>query len=80
LTATIRNRAAVAQQLPLLELTLTDALNQASARKVFYAADYLDKSQDADRGIAPSQEIPVRMYLDTGDLRPAGYRLYLFFG
>jgi predicted Zn finger-like uncharacterized protein len=80
LTATIRNRAGVVQQLPLLELTLTDALNQTTARKVFYPADYLDKSQDPDKGIAPSQEIPVKLYLDTGDIRPAGYRLYLFFG
>jgi predicted Zn finger-like uncharacterized protein len=80
LTATIRNRAAVTQQMPLLELTLTDALNQAAARKVFYPADYLDKSQDSESGIAPSQEIPVKLYLDTGDVRPTGYRLYLFFG
>lgn len=79
LTATIRNRAAVTQELPLMELTLTDKLNQAAARKVFYPPEYLDKSQDPEQGIAPSQEIPVKLYLDTGDIRPAGYRLYLFF-
>ena len=23
---------------------------------------------------------PLRLYLDTGNVKPAGYRLYLFFG
>ena len=50
LTATIRNRAAVTQELPLIELTLTDALNQTAARKVFYPADYMDKSQNLEAG------------------------------
>ena len=79
LTATIRNRAAVAQQLPLIELTLTDALSQIAARKVFRPADYVAASQDATRGIGPGQEIPITLYLDTSELRPSSYRLYLFF-
>lgn len=79
LTATIRNRAAVAQQLPLIELTLTDALSQIAARKVFRPADYVAASQDPTHGIGASQEIPIKLYLDTGELRPTGYRLYLFF-
>lgn len=79
LTATIRNRAHVTQELPLLELTLTDKLNQTAARKVFYPADYLDKSQEPSHGIDSNHEIPVKLYLDTGDVKPAGYRLYLFF-
>jgi predicted Zn finger-like uncharacterized protein len=79
LTATIRNRGGVTQELPLIELTLTDALNQTSARKVFYPADYMDKAQHQEQGIGANQEIPVKLYLDTGDIKPAGYRLYLFF-
>jgi hypothetical protein len=79
LTATIRNRAHVTQELPLLELTLTDKLNQTAARKVFYPADYLDKSQEPSHGIDSNHEIPVKLNLDTGDVKPAGYRLYLFF-
>jgi predicted Zn finger-like uncharacterized protein len=80
LTASIRNRATVTQELPLIELTLTDALNQTTARKVFYPADYMDKSQNLEAGIGANQEIPVKLYLDTGDVKPSGYRLYLFFG
>ncbi len=79
LTASIRNRAQVAQELPLIELTLTDRLNQTAARKVFYPTDYLDKSVDPSRGIASNQELLVKLHLDTGDIKPAGYRLYVFF-
>jgi predicted Zn finger-like uncharacterized protein len=79
LTATIRNRAAVAQELPLLEVTLTDALNQTAARKVFYPAQYLDKTQQQLAAVGPDQEILVKLYLDTSDIKPTGYRLYLFF-
>ena len=79
LSATIRNRAPVTQQLPLIELTLTDALSQTAARKVFYPADYLDQSLDPSHGIDSNQEIPLKLYLNTGDIKPTGYRLYLFF-
>ncbi len=79
LTATIRNRAPVAQDLPLLEVTLTDALNQTAARKVFYPAQYLDKSTEQPVSVGPNQEILVKLYLDTSNIKPTGYRLYLFF-
>ena len=79
LTATIRNRAAFPQEWPLIELTLLDRLNQVSARKVLHPVDYLDKSQDPNRGIGANQDLPVKLYLNTGDLKPAGYRLYVFF-
>lgn len=77
LTASVRNRAPVAQDFPLLELTLTDAANQTAARKVFRPADYLE-AVDA-RGIGAGEEISIRLYLDTGRIQATGYRLYLFF-
>jgi len=79
LTATVRNRAAFEQALPLLELTLTDAANRTAARKVFAPAEYLGSSGAPDRGIGAGQEVSIRLYLDTGELKAAGYRLYLFF-
>jgi predicted Zn finger-like uncharacterized protein len=79
LTATIRNRAAFAQELPLLELTLTRAENQTAARRVFYPGEYLDAAADQGRGIGAQREVAIHLYLDTGDLRATGYRLYLFF-
>jgi hypothetical protein len=79
LTATVRNRAAFEQALPLLELTLTDSANRNAARKVFKPAEYLGTTLGPDEGIGAGQEVSVRLYLDTGDLKAAGYRLYLFF-
>jgi predicted Zn finger-like uncharacterized protein len=79
LTVTIRNRAPVAQAYPLLELTLTGAANQVASRKVFLPAEYLESGTDIARGIGANQEVSVRLYLSTGTLRAAGYRLYLFF-
>jgi predicted Zn finger-like uncharacterized protein len=79
LTATIRNRASVAQAYPLLELTLTGAANQVASRKVFRPREYLERSSDPSRGIGANQEISIRLYLSTGTVRAAGYRLYLFF-
>jgi predicted Zn finger-like uncharacterized protein len=79
LTATVRNRAAFEQALPLLELTLTDGANRTAARKVFQPAEYLGTNLGADEGIGAGREVSVRLYLDTGDLKAAGYRLYLFF-
>jgi predicted Zn finger-like uncharacterized protein len=79
LTATIRNRAGFAQEFPLIELTLTKAENQTAARRVFYPRDYLDPAVHQDRGLGAHQEVAIHLYLDTGDLRAIGYRLYLFF-
>jgi predicted Zn finger-like uncharacterized protein len=80
LTVTIRNRAAVAQAYPLLELTLTGVANQVTSRKVFQPLEYAEAGSDLVRGIGANQEVAVRLYLSTGNLRPAGYRVYVYFG
>lgn len=77
LTATIRNRARVEQALPLLELTLTDAREDAAARKVFGPTEYLS-GMLAGAGVAANAELGIRLSLDTGDIVATGYRLYLF--
>ena len=79
LTATIRNRAGIEQAFPMLELTLTDAVNRTAARKVFAPIEYLGKEGGLRQGIGPGQEVSVLLYLETGDIQPVGYRLYLFF-
>jgi hypothetical protein len=79
LTVTIRNRAPVAQAFPLLELTLTGAASQVTSRRVFLPREYLEPEIDRRSGIGANQEVSVRLYLSTGNLRAAGYRLYLFF-
>lgn len=80
LTAQVRNRAAVAQQLPLIELTLTGTANQVVARRVLHPREYLEGAARSRGSIAANEEVALRLYLNTGDVRAAGYRLYLFFG
>jgi hypothetical protein len=82
LNAVVRNRAAFAQEYPSLELTLTDAADQAVARRVLRAPEYLGPpraDETVARGIAGGAEALVRVYFDTGALRASGYRLYLFY-
>ena len=78
LMVAVRNRAPVEQDYPALELTLTNSQDQTVARRVFLPAEYLQWTDAAD-GLKSGAELPIRLYLDTGELRAAGYRLYLFY-
>lgn len=79
LTALVRNRARVAVEFPAFELTLTDAQEKVVARRVFLPDDYLPEETPVKVGLAGRGELAVRLYLDTGPLRAAGYRIYLFY-
>jgi predicted Zn finger-like uncharacterized protein len=79
LSATLRNRAAFAQQFPSLELTLTNAQDQAVARRVLSARDYLARGANLDAGFAANSELAVRIFIEAAALKPTGYRLYLFY-
>jgi predicted Zn finger-like uncharacterized protein len=81
LHAVIRNRAPFAQELPSLELTLTDALERAVVRRVLPPADYLRgrPPEALEAGIAPGAEAALRILFDTGGVSATGYRLYLFY-
>src|SRR5581483_327280 len=73
LTATVRNRANVVQQLPLVELTLVAGANQTAARKVFRPEEYLQNRVNLEQSIGPSQEIEIRLYLNTGNVLANSY-------
>jgi len=81
LNAVIRNRAPFAQELPALELTLTDAGDQPLVRRVLRPADYVVGLPAAMRGksMAPGSEAVLRLLIDTDGVRATGYRLYLFY-
>lgn len=79
LNALLRNRASFAQAFPNLELTLNDGEDQPLARRVFRPAHYLPPSEDQGAGLQAGRELNIRLHLDTGDLRPIGYRLVLFY-
>ena len=77
LSAMLRNRATFAQQLPFLELSLTDPQDTALARRVLRPAEYAPRAMPAT--IAAGGEFQVRMYIDAGQLKANGYRLYAFY-
>lgn len=79
LTATLRNRAPFAQDYPALELTFTNTQAQMVARRVLTPADYLAGGVDANRGMEANNEFTTKLFIDSGDLEPSGYRLFLFY-
>ena len=75
----MRNRSAMAQAWPLVELTLNDAAEKPIARRVLSAADYLTSGQDLSMGIAAKSEHSLQIALEVDDLKPVGYRVYIFY-
>lgn len=79
LNALLRNHAPYAQAYPDLELTLTDVQEKALARHTFRPAEYLKPDEDEKQGLAANRELGVKLNLDTTDLKPSGYRLFLYY-
>lgn len=79
LHALLRSRATYAMTYPDIELTLTDIRDTAVARRTFKPADYLAPGENEKLGIPPNREASIKLHLNTTDLKPAGYRLFLFY-
>jgi len=79
LTALVRNRARVAVEFPAFELTLSNEKEQVVARRVFLPVEYLSDTKNVEQGFTGQGELAVRLFLDVGTLRAAGYRIYLFY-
>ncbi len=79
LTATVRNKASFPQAFPSIELTLTDTQDQALASRIFTPGEYLKENINPSVAIEPGKEISVTLYIDSGDLNAAGYRLFLLY-
>ena len=79
LSATLKNRAVFNQQYPLLELTLTDAQDQAVVRRVLAPQDYLGRAVGIQAGFAANSEIAIKVYIEGSQVKATGYRLYLFY-
>lgn len=75
----LHNRATYSQGYPSLELTLTDVQDKAVVRRVFHPADYLKDKGSEKQGVLPNRDLDIKLYLDTTDLKPSGYRLFLFY-
>jgi predicted Zn finger-like uncharacterized protein len=79
LNALLRNRAPYAQAYPNLELTFTNSMDEVLARRIFPPAEYLKPNEDEKQGISPNHEMSIKLYLNTTDIKPTGYRLFLFY-
>jgi len=79
LHALLRSRAPYAVAYPFIELTLTDTQDNALARRSFEPADYLPPTSDPKPGFPANRESSIKLHLNTTDLKPAGYRLFLFY-
>jgi predicted Zn finger-like uncharacterized protein len=79
LNALLRNRATYTQAFPNLELTLNDSQDKSLARRVFHPAEYLPPQESESAGLSPNHEISIKLHLGTANLKPAGYRLVLFY-
>ncbi len=73
------NHAPYTQAYPHIQLTLTDAADATLARRIFLPSQYLKPGEDEKQGLAASREISIKLHLDTTDLKPTGYRLFLFY-
>ena len=78
-TALLRNRAAYTQSFPELALTLDDNQDKPVARRFFGPRDYLPADENAQAGFQTNHEFSVKLRFNVDDLRPAGYRLELFY-
>ncbi|MDP2852069.1 MAG: DUF3426 domain-containing protein, partial [Gallionella sp.] len=79
LNALLRNRASYPQAFPNLELTLNDTQDKPLARRTFKPKDYLPPLENEQTGLLPNRELIVKLYHNTADLRPTGYRLVLYY-
>jgi len=79
LTALLRNRSASVQAWPHIELTLNDANEKPLVRRVFAGREYVGSDQEAAQGFAAASEQPIKLFFEVSPLKPAGYRVYLFY-
>ena len=77
LSSTLINQAGFAQAYPNLELTLTDVEDKPKLRRKFTPKEYLPEHSDISKGIAPNEEVKVRLAMTTDGEAVAGYRVYV---
>jgi predicted Zn finger-like uncharacterized protein len=79
LLARIRNLSSAPQQFPHVELTLSDLSGQTAIRKVLRPTDYLGRPPAPGEVMAAGSETQLSLRFDTGNAKPTGYELLLFY-
>lgn len=79
LDVTLRNLAHYAQAYPDIELTLTDYNEVPVGRRVLHPAEYLKAAQAETTGLAAKRTHNIRLAMDASALKPAGYKLFLYY-
>ncbi len=80
LTATLINRAKAKQDLPSLDLKLTDNANQVVVGRALHPSDYLGRVIEKDEGLAANAELYMSLTLEvSGKQLASGYGLLPFY-
>lgn len=80
LTATLVNRGEAKQDMPSLELRLTDNANQVVASRLLHPSDYLGRAPAKEEGLVPNAELYVNLNLELSNKPLAsGYGLIVFY-
>ena len=77
LSSTLINQAGFSQAYPNLELTLTDVEDKPKLRRIFKPQEYLPEHIDITRGLAPGEEMKIKLAMTTQGETVAGYRVFV---
>ncbi len=79
-TATVANRGTSKQDLPFIELRLTDNANQVLVSRILQPADYLGRQPLPDEGLAPNAELLINLNIEsTNKSIASGYGLRAYY-
>ena len=77
LSTVLINQAAFQQAYPNLELTLTDVEDKPKLRRIFKPNEYLPVNTNIALGLAPSEEVKLKLAVTTQGITVSGYRVFV---
>ena len=79
LTALLRNRTALMLEYPWLEVSLTDTLDRALARRSLAPNEYLPRAPSPEEGMPAGSELTVKAAFESAEAKASGYKLRLYY-